>query len=175
MKASNEAIQRVRKASAKRDTAYLVDALRDPALRSWAAYYLGKLDAVEATPALLRLLRARDPEARAAGARALGSLRASEAAAELISLTDSDPDLTVRSHAVSALVRIGDGRGTPALVRCLGASDWRVRSSAAGALGLFAGEDVIPALKSAARRERFLLRGAYRKAIRSIRRRAPKR
>jgi hypothetical protein len=64
MKATNEAIQTIRKASANGDTAYLIDALRDPAVRPWGAHYLGKGAAIEAIPALLRLLRAQDPKTR---------------------------------------------------------------------------------------------------------------
>jgi HEAT repeat protein len=174
MKATNKAIQTIRKASANGDTAYLIDALRDPAVRPWAAHYLGKGAAIEAIPALLRLLRAQDPKTRSAGARALGQLRASEAVPDLISLAENDPDVGPRSHAVGALGRICDPRATPVLIRCLDAPNWVVRSSAAWALGLYAGESAVPALKSAARRERFLLRTDFKKAIRRIRRRTQK-
>jgi HEAT repeat protein len=143
-------------------------------VRRVAARYLGKRKAAEAVPALLRLLRANDPKARSAGAQSLGELHVSEAVPDLISVAENDPDPGPRSHAVGALGRIGDPRATPTLVRCLDAPDWVVRSSAAWALGLYAGESVIPALKSAAKRERFLLRGEYGKAIRTIRRRKPK-
>jgi HEAT repeat protein len=102
----------------------------------------------------------------------LGQLGATEAVPELIALAESDPDPAPQSHAIGALGRIGDARAVAVLVGLLKSPDWLMRSSAVWALGLFADETAIPVLRSAAKRERFFLRGGYRKAIRTIRRRS---
>jgi HEAT repeat protein len=159
-------------AAAKGDTQYLIDALRDPMGRTWAAHYLGRRGVVEAVPALCRLLSAADPAARSAGALALGRLRAVEAFPDLMSLAEADPALGPRSHAIGAIGQIGDARAVPLLVRLLGSDEWRVRATAAWALGLCADQTAIPTIRAAARRERFFLRGVYRKAIRKIRSRS---
>jgi HEAT repeat protein len=51
-------------------------------------------------------------------------------------------------------------------VRLLGDSSRWVRLSAAWALGQFADSSVVPAIRAASKRERLLLRGIFRKAIR---------
>jgi HEAT repeat protein len=171
-KADDEAIQKVRGAFHTRDSDYLLEALNDPVVRSWAARYLGKLRAVEAVPALMRLLRAADPKTRLAAADGLGLLQASEAVSDLASLAESDADVAAQTHAITALGQIGDVRTVPVLIRVLGSPRWMARACAAWALGEFADPTAIPALRGAARRERFFNRGVYRKAIRKIRRRA---
>jgi HEAT repeat protein len=170
--ANDEAIQRVRVAWGKGDSEYLIRALTDPVTRSWAARYLGKLRVVEAIPPLLRLLDASNPHARMAATDALGMLQASEAAGPLAELAEDDPSEAVRCHAVAVLGRIGDERTVPVLVRLLGSSSRWVRMNAAAALGLLADESAVPTVRAAGRRERFYLRGPYRKAIRQMRRRA---
>jgi HEAT repeat protein len=93
-------------------------------------------------------------------------LGASEAARTLAELAEDDPSEAVRCHAVAVLGRIGDERTVPVLVRLLGSPSRWVRLNAAAALGLLADESAVPAVRAAGRRERFYLRGPYRKAIR---------
>jgi HEAT repeat protein len=169
--ADAEAIQRVRVAWSEGDSPYLIRALTDPVTRSWAARYLGKLGAVEATPPLLRLLDASNLHARMAAADALGMLGAPEATERLTELAEEDPNEAVRSHAVSALGRIGDQRAVPLLIRLLGSPSRWVRMNAAAALGNVADESAVPAVRAAGRQERFYSRGVYREAIRRMRRR----
>jgi hypothetical protein len=171
-KPEREAFRRVVLANAFRDIPYLLDALTDPVTRTWAAWYLGKLGEVEAVPALIRLLRAADPNARSAGAIALGRLRALEAVPDLITLAESDQDLAPQSHAIGALAKIGDVRAVGPLLPLLESPSWLIRRDAAHALGLLADTTAIEPLRTAAGRERLLLRGPYRKAVRQIRRRS---
>jgi HEAT repeat protein len=173
-KAEEEAIKEVLAAKARKDTSFLLRALEDPHARTYAARYLWRLGAVEAVPALLRLLRATDPGARSAGAQALGRLRASEAVPDLIQMAQSDPDLAPQTHAIGALGRIGDKRAQPVLLPLLESPSWFVRASTAWALGQFADSTAIAPLRAASKRERFLARGDYRKAVRQIRRRTRK-
>jgi HEAT repeat protein len=168
-KTADERIQMARVANSRRDKSYLIEALADPDVRSWAARFLGRLGAVEAIPALLRLLRVNDPKTRSASADALGMLHALESVPDLISLSVSDPDVSVRTHAITALSRITDPRAQPALVTLLDDSNWMIRESAAHALGLIGDQNAIEPLKVAAANRRFFLRGTYRKAIREIR------
>src|SRR5688500_12095733 len=105
-KQEDDAIQKVRVARYKGDSAYLLNALNDPVVRSWAARYLGKLGVVEAVPALVRILGAADPKARLAAADALGMLGASEAVPDLITLAESDSDVAAQTHAITALSEI---------------------------------------------------------------------
>lgn len=172
VKPEGEALRRVFLANAYKDTAYLLDALTDPVTRTWAAWYLGKLGVVEAVPALVRLLRAADPDARSAGAIALGRLRALEAVPELITLASSDPELAPQSHAIGALMKIGDVRAVAVLLPLLESPSWVIRRDAAHALGVLADAAAIEPLRAAAAHERLLLRGPYRQAMRQIRRRS---
>jgi HEAT repeat protein len=113
-------------------------------------------------------LEASDPKARLAAADALGMLRASGATEKLAEMAERDSDVAARTHAVRALGEIADPKTTPLLVRLLGSSSRWVRMSGAFALGQFADGSVVPAVRAASKRERFVLRGAYRKAIRRI-------
>jgi HEAT repeat protein len=173
-KPEDEALRRVVLARTYKDTAYLIEALRDPdpTVRSVAARYLGALGVVEATPALLRLLRAANAGVRSAGATALGRLQSSEAVPELIALAENDRDLASQTHAIGALGKIGDARAMPVLLRLLASPHWVVRDCAARALGSCGDATAIEELRAAAARERLLLRGPLRKAVRQIRRRS---
>jgi HEAT repeat protein len=163
--AEDDAIQRVRIAQRDGDVAYLLRALGDPIVRSWAARFLGKLGATEAAPALVRLLDATDPKARVASVDALRKLRAAEATRQLIALAEADPDLAVQTHAIAALGDIGDELAPPVLENLLESRNWLVRTGAARALGRCAGEEAVPALRAASKRYPIYRRWVYWKAI----------
>jgi HEAT repeat protein len=93
-------------------------------------------------------------------------LRASEATHKLAAMAEWDANEAARSHAVQALGEVADADTIPLLVRLLGSSSRWVRMNAAWALGQFADSSVVPAIRAASKRERFWLRGAFRKAIR---------
>jgi HEAT repeat protein len=168
----NDRIQAVRSAHAHGDVEYLRAALADPDVRSWAARFLGKLGAIEAIPELVRLLSVHDPRTRMASVDALGMLGDRENLPQLISLAVGDPDFGVRMHAIAALGRIGDPRAESPLVDLLGDSNWMITEAAAAALGSVGSQSAIPAIEGAAAKRSFLARGAYRKAVRRIRRAA---
>jgi hypothetical protein len=78
MNANDEAIQRVRVASATGNISYLLDSPSDPRMRTWAADHLAQPGATEAVRSLMRLLSATDPKAsRRSRSRKAPSLRGS--------------------------------------------------------------------------------------------------
>jgi HEAT repeat protein len=106
MNAHDEAIQKVRVARANGDIAYLLDALRDPDVRSWAAGYLGKLRASEAVPDLITVAQ-RDPETgpQTHAIGALGQIGDHRALPVLLPLLEN-PSWFVRTSAAWALVSL---------------------------------------------------------------------
>lgn len=123
----------------------LMAALADPASTRAAALALGQLGAVEAVPALLKVMQHEDVVLRFAAVAALGQLRDARAVDALLYALH-DPDTSVQKQAVRALSQIGDPRALPALVEALGDSRLAVRGMAAEALSWFADAATVPAL-----------------------------
>jgi len=172
-KTTNQRIQAIRIAKAERDIPYLMDALTDPDVRTYAARYLADLGAGEAGPAIARLLGASDARARSAAIKALARLRLEGVTATLIELASSDESPVVRSHAVGALGRTGsDERIERALIDALSDPDPAVGWCAAHRLASIGGQMAIGPLLTAAERAHPLRRRAYRKAVRQIRTRS---
>ena len=63
-KGKNERIRALRVAKSRRDASYLREALSDPDTRTFAARYLGDIDATEAIPAVTRLIFVADARTR---------------------------------------------------------------------------------------------------------------
>jgi HEAT repeats len=118
-KTTNQRIHAVRIAKAERDVPYLMDALRDSDVRTYAARYLADLGVGEAGPAITRLLSASDARARSAAIKALARLQYEEVTATLIELASSDESPVVRSHAVGALGRTGSDERIERTLRCV--------------------------------------------------------
>ncbi|GAI56500.1 unnamed protein product, partial [marine sediment metagenome] len=141
----------------------LINALKDKhwRVRDRAAEALYKLRDPRAVGALIKALD--DPvwRVRFWAAKALGRLKAAEAVPRLIkAIYDEHPAVT--EHAALTLADIKDPRGLVALTKALesapasagaGLSPRRrgveVRNSAAGALGQWGGDEVVPALAKA--------------------------
>ncbi len=84
-------------------------------------------------------LRHSNAEVRAMSAYGLG-LRRDPRALDQLATVVNDPDEAVRFEAATAMVRLGDRRGAPTLVRGLGSSDARVRTRSIGILKSVTGE-----------------------------------
>ncbi len=100
-------------------------ALSDPSpeLRSSAALHLGKIDSVDAVPALIETL---DDPARDVRMSALKSLRHSgdeRAIARIAEVAASDPALGPSTQATQTLAKLGDPRAAPQLVSLLTETD----------------------------------------------------
>jgi HEAT repeat protein len=160
---------RLLQAYGERDVDHLISALKDPVLRRMAARYLRRLGAREAIPHLLRMLEANDPVARASAARSLGALGATEGADRLATIATDDRVPAVRTWAMYAVGQLHDFRFTSLLTSALADEDPMIRRSAVSALVQLGNPDAIPALEAAARREGWLHRGRFRRAIRSLR------
>jgi HEAT repeat protein len=160
------------KAKRRGDTEFLRDALVDAEIRTMAVKYLGDIGATEAIPQILRLVSAGDPITRSSSIRALTKLDAEEAVDELERVIAADESNTVRAHAVSAISRLGKPeRVLPVLFRALEDPDGSVSACAAHHIGRFGDASAIPALLKAKESHSIVRGGAYRKAIRRIRRR----
>lgn len=160
---------KLRRARKEGNVKFLLQALDDP-IEGWtAADYLADLGATEAIDRLGAMLAADEPEHRAAAARALGRLRASSYAGTLRAVATEDPSAMVRAHALHA---IGDMQvDTPERLyeQALQDRDWRVRGVAIKHLGEVGGVSDISKLKEARCRDGWINRGAYQRAIRTIR------
>jgi len=106
----------------------------DPLVREIALRALRSAGGLEATDALVKLLRDPEPNVRAAVLKELAENPSSRLAPQLAAYveTEADPDLVV--HAVRAL-RGGGREGAAALMKLLTHASWRVRAEAADALG----------------------------------------
>jgi len=137
-----------------------------------AVKYLGDIGATEAVPQILRLVSAGDPITRSTSIRSLTKLGAVDAVDELERVIAEDESGTVRTHAVSAISRLGaPDRVLPVLFGALDDPDGSVSACAAHHIGRLGDGSAIPALVEAKESHSFVRGGAYRKAIRKIRRR----
>jgi HEAT repeat protein len=171
-----EAFSRVRAAAKNGDVTTLVGALSDEALAPTAAKYLAGLRATSAAPELIRRLGADNPYVRAAAAVALGKMRVGAAFRPLRELSESDPTPFVRAASLEAALEIADQDTVHGLAaKGLGDEHWQPRFVAAQALGRRGDPEDLAALRVAKDAEVWWRRGAYRKAIRQVRRRSARR
>ena len=166
------------------DTQRLLEALRDPEKRWWAARSVGNLGLREAVPHLMRLLDASDPDIRCVAIQSLAKLRAEEAADRLMAIAVEDEMDWVRSWAIDAVANLGAAgqlaeRDIVSLLSdYLHDPSWKVRASAAHGLGVLGDPRALEPLFQAWGRERgiknrYLTRRAYKTAIRGVRQREP--
>ncbi|MBI2267551.1 MAG: HEAT repeat domain-containing protein [Armatimonadetes bacterium] len=125
---------------------------------------LAALDAREAIPQLMGLLRDGDPWVRGEAAEALGLLGAGEAIPQLMDLL-SDKDWKERWSAAKALGLLGARETIPQLMNLLSDEDSSVQGSAAEALGLLGAGEAIPQLMELLRDEDSLERGSVAEAL----------
>lgn len=170
-------VKRVFEARAAGDADYLIDALRDPDVRSIAAKWLAELGEMSAVEPLILLLAAREPSARSSAADALGKLRAVAAIPNLIVVAERDEVRAVREWAIGALSEMEDPRGTAAVMRLLADPDPQLRGWVATVLGRRGETEALQSLRSRSRAEPLTRRWPYWRAIRAIERanrRAPR-
>ncbi len=128
----------------------LAEALRvgAPEVRFQAVASLVEISPARAVPLVLAALDDQDHKVRAQAAAALGDAGDPSVAEALTALLDDADD--VRYEAALALVRLGDRRGVPFLIRALGSSERALDAATAlAALGL----DGDPAMTAALARE----------------------
>lgn len=138
-------------ARASGNIAALVDALRNPELRTVAARTLGELHATEAVPQVQALLSASSSSVRAAAVRALGRMNATAVANDLERVAATDKDSVVREWALFALGCLGAARLDGVAGRMLESSDKRLRCAAIAAL-LESGDELASSRAAEARR-----------------------
>jgi len=119
------------------------------------------------------LLAVADPHARAAAAFALGQVGATRALPRLRELVMHDREPFVRANAIAALGELRDDASFDVLVTFLEDRSWKVRGSAALALGSIGDPRAAGALRAARRRDRLgaglLIRGSYNRVLRELR------
>jgi HEAT repeat protein len=167
----DQRIHRLMQAKAAGNIPVLVESLQDPDVRTIAASFLGDLGAKEAIPEISRLLSSSNPRTRSGAIKSLRKLHAVEQAPALLALALNDESSVVRSHAVGALETAGGPKAQQVLIEALNDPEPAVGWCAARVLGLIGDEQAIGPLKEGSARAHFLRRGAYRKAIRAIRKR----
>jgi HEAT repeat protein len=149
----------------------LIDGLRDPDYRHFAARKLARLGRREAIPALAPLLSAADSNTRIAAVRALGDLSAEEFTPRLLEIAESDSESLVRCWAIAALGQMRDPQVLPYLTETLGDGDRDIRKAAALALGELGDHRALADLRKAKRREAVRHRAPYRRALRRLKNR----
>ena len=119
-----EGVSKLLKAKHRGDVAYLLAALADPHIRTYAARCLGEVGATEAIPHLTRVLSAGDPLTRSSAIKALTKLDGREAVPQLAELITFDSSRVVRTQAVSAIARLAEPSSiAPVLLRALRDTD----------------------------------------------------
>jgi HEAT repeat protein len=128
-----------------------------------------------AVPQLVVLLKSENVDTRRQAVRALGKIGepARPHAAEIVALTDSDPEPGVQEQAAEALGDIGPlvaAEAIPALVRALKHHDEKVRGDAVRALGQMgpAAKGVLAEVKAILKDPDERARGFAEKAVRQI-------
>lgn len=150
------------------DVNALVAALEVPKLAPRATRYLIQLGATVAFPEIAKLLQSNDPACRAQAARAVGAFGDPSWRDQLEALSRPDPDPRVRSWALHSLATLLGSAARPSVSAALKDYDWRVRMSAAVALGNIGDPSDRIELENAKSVEPFWRRKRYRVAIRQL-------
>jgi HEAT repeat protein len=134
---SNKEREKAVQAAAKmpdRGLAWLTDALKsaDPAVRSGAAYAVGRNKLGAAAGPLLRLLDDPSRGVPDEAGRAFTALKGEPGA--VASLKEAIKDARTRERAVLMLGQMGDGSAAEVLASLLGDADWRLRRLATQSL-----------------------------------------
>jgi serine/threonine-protein kinase len=106
---------------------------------------------------------------RACAATALGDMGATRAVDALIEVTVHDSEWWVKAWAAEALGKIGASRSTQALTSLLEAEPFRLRASAAIALGRIGDPGSLPEFEAFVSRTPMWRRRPFRKALRELR------
>jgi HEAT repeat protein len=147
------------------DVPTLVQALRDPDLRAFAARSLAKVGDRSAARHIAPLLYASDPSCRIEAVRALGELRSDDHVHDVISISENDPDELARRWALASLGYFEPGAVLSTLSRALRSDERRIRQAAAVGLGHLATPEAIELLRGAMRSEPLWRRRPYRRAM----------
>ena len=100
-------------------------------VRENAVYTLGRLQAKEAIPHLIKALKDEEKYVRLAAISALSELQAQEAIPHLIILLSEDEETIVRADAVYTLGRLQAKEAIPHLIKALKDEEFAVRYAAA--------------------------------------------
>lgn len=150
------------------DVSTLIEGLRDPDLRAFAARRLAEIGDPSAISALIPLLAAAEPASRIEAVRALAALGANEQLPRIVQIAEADPNELVRRWALASLGNFHDTSVLPLLSEALQAEAREVRQAAAVGLGHLGAHEALPQLRLAMRREFFWHRGPFRRAIAEI-------
>jgi HEAT repeat protein len=142
-------INKLAKAYAHNDAAYLIEALTDTESRIAACRLLGRLKPREAIEPLTRLLRASDPFVRCEAINALSALRAVSAVGELRNIARTDEKYWVRLWAIEALFNIDERTGAEEAIYGINDEDWRVRRESAAVIARTGDQKLLPVLLKA--------------------------
>jgi HEAT repeat protein len=147
----------------------LIDFLKDPDYRGFAASSLAKLGNRRALEPLLPLLEASDPFVRSSAAEALGNLGEVSVLPRLKEMASEDPHEVPRMWAVVAVGKLAGRDEFSFLIGCLDDSHGKVRSNAAYALGLLGDARAVEPIERAKRKDSWRRRKVYRFALDRIR------
>lgn len=104
-------------------------------VKATAAEALGAIGSDRATDALILTLRDGDSDVRLSATKALGQIRSDQAVSYLISVLNSDEDMTVRSSAATALGKIGSDKAEDGLISALKSGKGKTKLSVRPWLG----------------------------------------
>lgn len=163
----------LRAARRKGDVETLLSGLKNSTEAPFAARFLAEIGSRDSAAAIAPLLSAESAHTRAAAVDALGTLQHVEALPQILHLAETDPAASVRAMAAIAACKTADiALVRPMLLVLLHDTNWQPRRVAAQLLGRWGSNGDVPSIRTAQESESWWRRGAYRDAIRKIRRRS---
>jgi HEAT repeat protein len=127
---------------------------RNPELRGWLCYRVGKRELHAALPMLVHALNDPVPQVRSEAADALGRIGDPSTGHDLFKRYAIEEDPAVRSWLAESLGYTGYRPALPVLIDALAETDqWQLRAFAARALGLLGDRSALPALRQALAQE----------------------